>query len=65
MYFDDGTNPTMEMTREFIDLADNIISAGGESTWFLDHMDVADGISLILKARSRYTAKLDWGEQEH
>ncbi|GAA5882676.1 hypothetical protein JCM16303_006539 [Sporobolomyces ruberrimus] len=29
MYFDDGTNPSMEMCREFIDLSDRIISAGG------------------------------------
>lgn len=29
MYFDDGTNPSMEMCREFIDLADKIISGGG------------------------------------
>ncbi|GAA5956529.1 hypothetical protein JCM3765_003473 [Sporobolomyces pararoseus] len=29
MYFDDGTNPTMEMCREFIDLSDRVISAGG------------------------------------
>lgn len=31
VYFDDGTNPSMEMCREFIDLSDRIISAGGES----------------------------------
>lgn len=30
MYFDDGTNPTMEMCREFIDLSDEIIRAGGK-----------------------------------
>ncbi|GAA5977913.1 hypothetical protein JCM5350_006264 [Sporobolomyces pararoseus] len=29
MYFDDGTNPTMEMCREFIDLSDRVISTGG------------------------------------
>jgi cell division cycle 14 len=29
VYFDDGTNPTLEMTREFIDLSDRVISAGG------------------------------------
>ncbi|KAK4052552.1 cell division control protein 14 [Microbotryomycetes sp. JL221] len=29
MYFDDGTNPTMEMAREFIDLADKVITGGG------------------------------------
>lgn len=29
MYFDDGTNPSMEMCREFIDLSDRTISAGG------------------------------------
>lgn len=29
MYFDDGTNPTLEMTREFIDLADRVIEGGG------------------------------------
>ncbi|KAK4702385.1 cell division cycle 14, partial [Phenoliferia sp. Uapishka_3] len=29
MYFDDGTNPTLEMTREFIELSDQTISAGG------------------------------------
>ncbi|GAA6019976.1 hypothetical protein JCM11491_006729, partial [Sporobolomyces phaffii] len=29
MYFDDGTNPTMEMCREFIDLSDRVISSGG------------------------------------
>ncbi|GAA5880411.1 hypothetical protein JCM8547_007896 [Rhodosporidiobolus lusitaniae] len=29
MYFDDGTNPTMEIVREFIDLSDRAISAGG------------------------------------
>ncbi|GAA6059789.1 hypothetical protein JCM10212_003684 [Sporobolomyces blumeae] len=28
MYFDDGTNPSMEMCREFIDLSDRVISAG-------------------------------------
>ncbi|KAM0789116.1 hypothetical protein ACM66B_003171 [Microbotryomycetes sp. NB124-2] len=28
MYFDDGTNPTMDMCREFIDLADKTISSG-------------------------------------
>lgn len=30
VYFDDGTNPTLEMTREFIQLAERVISAGGE-----------------------------------
>ncbi|KAL8287200.1 hypothetical protein RQP46_003652 [Phenoliferia psychrophenolica] len=29
MYFDDGTNPTLEMTRTFIDLCDRTIQAGG------------------------------------
>ncbi|GAA5978918.1 hypothetical protein JCM11641_000094 [Rhodosporidiobolus odoratus] len=29
MYFDDGTNPTMEIVREFIDLSDRAISSGG------------------------------------
>jgi cell division cycle 14 len=29
LYFDDGTNPTDEITRTFIDLADEVISAGG------------------------------------
>lgn len=29
VYFDDGTNPTLEMTREFIDIADRTISGGG------------------------------------
>ncbi|BGP31532.1 cell division control protein 14 [Rhodotorula toruloides] len=29
MYFDDGTNPTLDMCRRFIDLSDRIISAGG------------------------------------
>lgn len=29
MYFDDGTNPTDEITRKFIDLSDEIISNGG------------------------------------
>jgi cell division cycle 14 len=29
MYFDDGTNPSMEMCREFINLSDRIISSGG------------------------------------
>jgi cell division cycle 14 len=29
LYFDDGTNPTDEITRSFIDLSDEIISGGG------------------------------------
>ena len=29
VYFDDGTNPSLEMTREFIQIADRVISAGG------------------------------------
>ncbi|GAA6007605.1 hypothetical protein JCM10207_006401 [Rhodosporidiobolus poonsookiae] len=29
MYFDDGTNPTMEIVREFIDLSVRVISGGG------------------------------------
>ena len=29
VYFDDGTNPTMEMCREFIDLSEEIIRNGG------------------------------------
>lgn len=29
MYFDDGTNPTMEIVREFIDLSDRVIMGGG------------------------------------
>jgi cell division cycle 14 len=29
VYFDDGTNPTLEMCREFIDLSERVISAGG------------------------------------
>ncbi|KAM0751085.1 phosphatases II [Meredithblackwellia eburnea MCA 4105] len=29
MYFDDGTNPTLEMTRQFIDLSDKVVNAGG------------------------------------
>lgn len=43
MYFDDGTNPTMEMCREFIDLSDKIISAGGE----LSHL-----FSLTLEGKA-------------
>ncbi|KZV73558.1 phosphatases II [Peniophora sp. CONT] len=29
MYFDDGTNPTDEITRRFIEVADGVISSGG------------------------------------
>ncbi|GAA6044358.1 hypothetical protein JCM8097_008406 [Rhodosporidiobolus ruineniae] len=29
MYFDDGTNPTMEIVREFIDLSERAIGGGG------------------------------------
>ncbi|KPV72295.1 uncharacterized protein RHOBADRAFT_18487, partial [Rhodotorula graminis WP1] len=29
MYFDDGTNPTLDMCRRFIDLSDRVISNGG------------------------------------
>ncbi|GAA94135.1 uncharacterized protein L969DRAFT_86245 [Mixia osmundae IAM 14324] len=29
MYFDDGTNPTMDMCREFIDISERTIRAGG------------------------------------
>ncbi|EMD41090.1 hypothetical protein CERSUDRAFT_111664 [Gelatoporia subvermispora B] len=29
LYFDDGTNPTDEIVRKFIDMADDIIEAGG------------------------------------
>lgn len=29
MYFDDGTNPTMEMVRDFIDLSERVIGNGG------------------------------------
>lgn len=29
MYFDDGTNPTMEMVREFITVSERIIESGG------------------------------------
>ncbi|GAA5889862.1 hypothetical protein JCM5296_002366 [Sporobolomyces johnsonii] len=29
MYFDDGTNPSMEMCRQFIELSDRVISSGG------------------------------------
>lgn len=29
MYFDDGTNPTLDMCRRFIDLSDRVISEGG------------------------------------
>ncbi|GAA5911618.1 hypothetical protein JCM8208_005693 [Rhodotorula glutinis] len=29
MYFDDGTNPTLDMCRRFIDLSDGVISNGG------------------------------------
>ncbi|GAA5991902.1 hypothetical protein JCM10908_002263 [Rhodotorula pacifica] len=29
MYFDDGTNPTLDMCRRFIDLSDKVISEGG------------------------------------
>ena len=29
VYFDDGTNPTLEMCREFIDLSERVINAGG------------------------------------
>ncbi|BGP24137.1 cell division control protein 14 [Rhodotorula toruloides] len=29
MYFDDGTNPTLDLCRRFIDLSDRVISAGG------------------------------------
>ncbi|GAA5915806.1 hypothetical protein JCM6882_006104 [Rhodosporidiobolus microsporus] len=29
MYFDDGTNPTMEIVREFIDLSERTLEAGG------------------------------------
>ena len=43
VYFDDGTNPTMEMCREFIDLSDKIISAGGE----LSHL-----FSLTLEGKA-------------
>ena len=29
LYFDDGTNPTDEIVRKFIDMADEIIEGGG------------------------------------
>ncbi|KAI5476543.1 cell division cycle 14 [Pseudohyphozyma bogoriensis] len=29
MYFDDGTNPTLDMTREFIDICERVFATGG------------------------------------
>jgi cell division cycle 14 len=29
LYFDDGTNPTDEIVRTFIDVADRVIEGGG------------------------------------
>ncbi|KIM67838.1 hypothetical protein SCLCIDRAFT_1209972 [Scleroderma citrinum Foug A] len=29
LYFDDGTNPTDEIVREFIDMSDNVVESGG------------------------------------
>ena len=29
VYFDDGTNPTLEMSRDFIDLSERVIRNGG------------------------------------
>ncbi|GAA5829948.1 hypothetical protein JCM11251_007944 [Rhodosporidiobolus azoricus] len=29
MYFDDGTNPTMEIVRDFIDLSERVLESGG------------------------------------
>jgi hypothetical protein len=35
MYFDDGTNPTMEIVREFIDLSERVIEGGGAFCFLL------------------------------
>lgn len=44
LYFDDGTNPTDEIVRKFIDMADEIIEAGGVVAVHVSY----PGISAVL-----------------
>jgi hypothetical protein len=65
LYFDDGTNPTDEITRTFIDMADEVISGGGAVAV---HVSILSSITAPLEpylctVQSRSWAHWDthWG----
>jgi len=61
LYFDDGTNPTDEIVRTFLDVADRVVEAGGviavHVSFFHHHTDV-----IHLQFCS---ARPGWDEQVH
>lgn len=48
LYFDDGTNPTDEIVRTFIDVADRVIEAGGVVAVHVRPLPYTNKIFLIL-----------------
>lgn len=64
LYFDDGTNPTDEIVRTFIDVADRIVEAGGVVAV---HVSFEYNLSILLiymvlvQGRTREDWYTDWG----
>lgn len=60
MYFDDGTNPTDEIVRKFIDVADRVIASGGVVAVHVSFLESADvnpltsfSVKQVLDERER------------
>jgi cell division cycle 14 len=62
LYFDDGTNPTDEITRTFIDMADEVINAGGAVAV---HVRIVCNSFILFVAHVHPSAKRALGVQAH
>lgn len=62
LYFDDGTNPSDEIVRRFIDVSDEIIQAGGVVAV---HVSPSCPLSRCLLSSFAISVKLVWGGQAH
>lgn len=58
MYFDDGTNPTDDIVRKFIDMADEVIEGGGVVAV---HVSGPGGRVPVLLTPVYHSAKPGWG----
>ena len=61
LYFDDGTNPTDEIVRTFLDVADPVVESGGVVAVHVSYYRFSVDPSTDFLTQS---AKLDLGEQE-
>jgi cell division cycle 14 len=60
LYFDDGTNPSDEIVRRFIDVSDEIIQAGGVVAV---HVSPTYPLTRCLPISCAISVKLVWGGQ--